>query len=97
MNLTIELSEKGVRNGVFLIGVYHFLLALVALLGIIAIFVFAILPSLYIPRSDNAHSLFLPITGILVGIVMTLAYTGVGIGLIKMRYSARMAASSSVM
>ncbi len=97
MNLTIELSEKGVRNGVFLIGAYHFLLALVALLGTIGIFIFAILPSLSIPRSDNAQSLFLPITGILVGIVMTLAYTGVGIGLIKMRNSARMAASSSVM
>lgn len=92
MNLTIELSERGVRDGVFLTGAYHFLLAMVALLGTLAVFVYAILPSLSNPSADNAQSLFLPITGTLVGVVLSLAYTGVGIGLIKMRNSARMTA-----
>lgn len=90
MNMTIELSERGVRDGVILIGAYHFLLAVAALLGTLAVFVYAILPGLSSNASGVAQSLFLPVLGVIIGFVLTVAYALTGIGLIQIRNSARM-------
>jgi len=92
MNMTIELSERGVRDGVTLIGAYHFLLSAAALLGTLAVFVYAILPGLSSGASGAAQSLFLPILGVIIGFVLTVAYALTGIGLIQIRNSARMTA-----
>jgi hypothetical protein len=92
MNMTIELSERGVRDGVTLIGAYHFLLAVASLLGTLAVFVYAILPGLSSGASGVAQSLFLPVLGVIIGFVLTVAYALTGIGLIQIRNSARMTA-----
>ena len=92
MNMTIELSERGVRDGVTLIGAYHFLLAVASLLGTLAVFVYAILPGLSSGASGVAQSLFLPVLGVIIGFVLTMAYALTGIGLIQIRNSARMTA-----
>ena len=92
MNMSIELSERSVRDGVVLIGTYHFLLAVTALLGTLAVFVYAILPGLSSGTPGMAQLLFLPVLGVIIGFVLSVAYAITGIGLIQIRNSARMTA-----
>jgi len=90
MNLTVELSERGVRDGVMLVAAYHFLLAIAGFLGAMAIFVYAILPIVGGNSNNAAQSLFLPFLGAVIGLILTIAYLFTGIGLIRFRNSARM-------
>lgn len=90
MNLTVELSERGVRDGVVLVAAYHFLLAIAAFLGTLAIFVYAILPGLGGDSANGVQGLFLPFLGVVVGLILTLAYLAVGLGLMRLKNSARM-------
>lgn len=91
MNLTIELSERGVRDGVVLIAAYHFLLAVVSFLSMTAIFVYAIFPVLSGNSNSGIQSLYLPVLGLLVTLFLTIAYFITGIGLIRIKNAARMA------
>jgi hypothetical protein len=91
MNLSIELSERGVRDGVVLVAAYHFLLAVAALLGTIAIFVYTILPDWFGTNSGGIQFLFLPFLGTVIGIILAVAYAITGIGLVRLKNSARMA------
>jgi hypothetical protein len=83
-------SDKTVRDGVMLVASYHFLLAILSLVGAIAIVIFAIIPSLSTTAATN--SIFLPIVGVIVGIFLAIFYGVTGSGLIALKNSARMGA-----
>lgn len=84
-------NDKTVWDGVILVASYHFLLALVSLLGAAAILVFAIIPNLS-STAANPQSVFLPIIGSLVGLILCIWYGLIGSGLIQLKNSARMGA-----
>ena len=91
MNLTIELSERGVRDGVVLIAAYHFLLSAASFLSMTAIFVYAILPAMSGASKGGVQSLYLPVLGAMVSLILTVAYLITGAGLIRVKNAARMA------
>lgn len=83
-------SDKTVRDGVILVASYHFLLAILSLVGALAIVIFAIVPSFTDPTTTT--SIFLPIVGVIVGIFLAIFYGVTGSGLISLKNSARMGA-----
>jgi hypothetical protein len=83
-------SDKTVRDGVMLVASYHFLLAILSLVGVIAILIFSIVPAFN--GTSASSSLFLPVVGVLVGIFLTIFYGVTASGLISLKNSARMGA-----
>jgi hypothetical protein len=83
-------SDKTVRDGVILVSSYHFLLAILSLVGSLAIVIFAVIPAVNTP--STANSIFLAIVGIVVGLFLAVFYAVTGSGLIKLKNSARMGA-----
>lgn len=83
-------SDKTVRDGVMLVASYHFLLAILSLVGALAIVIFAIIPSM--SSTVGTSSIFLPIVGVIVGIFLGIFYGVTGSGLIALKNSARMGA-----
>lgn len=83
-------SDKTVWDGVILVASYHFLLALISLLGAAAIVVFAIIPNL--TTTSDPKSIFFPIIGVVVGVILCGWYGIIGSGLISLKNSARMGA-----
>lgn len=84
-------NEKSVWDGVILVASYHFLMAVVCLLGAAATIVFAIIPNLT-AASSNPQSVFLPVIGAFFGLVLSIWYASIGSGLIRLKNSARMGA-----
>ncbi|MHB8087495.1 MAG: hypothetical protein ACYDH2_04530 [Anaerolineaceae bacterium] len=83
-------SDKTVRDGVMLVASYHFLLAILSLVGSLAIVIFAILPAVNTPAASN--SIFLAVVGIVVGLFLAIFYAVTGSGLIQLKNSSRMGA-----
>jgi len=83
-------SDKSVRDGVMLIASYHFLLAILSLVGSLAIVIFSIVPA--INGTITTDSIFLPVVGCIVGIFLAIFYGVTGSGLISLKNSARMGA-----
>ncbi len=83
-------SDKTVRDGVMLVASYHFLLAILSLVGSLAIVIFAVLPAVDTPSASN--SIFIAAVGIVVGLFLAVFYGVTGSGLIKLKNSARMGA-----
>jgi hypothetical protein len=83
-------SDKTVRDGVMLVASYHFLLAILSLVGALAIVIFAIMPGF--TSTTTSGSIFLPIVGVIVGIFLAIFYGITGSGLIALKNSARMGA-----
>jgi hypothetical protein len=84
-------NEKSVWDGVILVASYHFLMAVVCLLGAAATVVFAIIPNL-MTASSNPQSVFLPVIGAFFGLVLSIWYASIGSGLIRLKNSSRMGA-----
>jgi hypothetical protein len=83
-------SDKTVWDGVILVASYHFLMALISLLGAAAIVVFAILPNM--GANSDPSAIFLPIIGVVLGVILCCWYGIIGSGLISLKNSARMGA-----
>jgi hypothetical protein len=83
-------SDKTVRDGVMLVASYHFLLAILSLVGTLAIVIYAIIPSM--ANTTGTSSVFLPIVGVIVGVFLAIFYGVTGSGLISLKNSARMGA-----
>jgi len=83
-------SDKTVRDGVMLVASFHFLLAILSLVGSLAIVIFAVLPAVSAPATTN--SIFLAVVGIMLGVFLTVFYAVTGSGLIQLKNSARMGA-----
>lgn len=83
-------SDKTVWDGVILVASYHFLLALISLLGAAAIVVFAIIPNMQ--KTSEPSAIFLPIIGVVLGIILCGWYAVIASGLISLKNSARMGA-----
>jgi hypothetical protein len=84
-------NDKSVWDGVILVASYHFLMAVVCLLGSAATVVFAIIPNLT-TASPNPQSVFMPVIGAFFGLVLSIWYASIGSGLIRLKNSARMGA-----
>jgi len=84
-------NDKSVWDGVILVASYHFLLAMVSILGAAAILVFAIFPNVAASPA-NPQAVFLPIIGAVFGLILCIWYGMIGIGLIQLKNSARMGA-----
>ena len=95
--LRIRGGFKAIQDGLILVGAYHFLLGVIWLLATIAIVVYAIIPTVSAPDptygvAAPTNTLFLPVVGLIAGLIMAGLYSWVGSGLIKMANWARMAA-----
>ncbi len=84
-------NDKSVWDGVILVASYHFLMAVVCLLGAAATVVFAIIPNLTVTPS-NPQSIFLPVIGAFFGLILCIWYFSIGSGLIRLKNSSRMGA-----
>ncbi|GAP20312.1 hypothetical protein [Leptolinea tardivitalis] len=84
-------NDKSVWDGVILVASYHFLLAVVCLLGAAATVVFAIIPNLA-TASTNPQAVFMPVIGAIFGLVLCIWYASIGSGLIRLKNSSRMGA-----
>ncbi|MBA4383559.1 MAG: hypothetical protein C0410_02365 [Anaerolinea sp.] len=83
-------SDKTVRDGVMLVASYHFLMAILSLVGALAIVIFAILPAISTPETSN--TIFIAAVGVVVGLFLAIFYGVTGSGLIQLKNSARMGA-----
>jgi hypothetical protein len=84
-------NDKSVWDGVILVASYHFLMAVVCLLGSAATVVFAIIPNLS-TATGSPHSIFLPVIGGIFGLILSIWYASIGSGLIRLKNSSRMGA-----
>jgi hypothetical protein len=84
-------NDKSVWDGVILVASYHFLMAVVCLLGAAATVVFAIIPNLS-TASGSPQSIFLPMIGGIFGLILSIWYASIGSGLIRLKNSSRMGA-----
>ncbi len=84
-------NDKSVWDGVILVASYHFLMAVVCLLGSAATVVFAIIPNLA-TASANPQSIFMPVIGAIFGLILSIWYASIGSGLIRLQNSSRMGA-----
>lgn len=85
-------KERMVHDGIILAAAYHFLLALVFIIGAIAIIFYSFLPPILNPDAEIPHTLFFPIIGFVLSVTLAIGYGYVGTGLMKMKNTARMAA-----
>ena len=83
-------SDKTVRDGVMLVASYHFLLAILSLVGALAIVIFSILPAVNTPSTPN--SIFIAVVGVAIGLFLAVFCGVTGSGLIQLKNSARMGA-----
>jgi hypothetical protein len=86
------MSNRSVRDGVILVGGFHFFMAVLCLVAVSAIFVFSVLPPIESGGAVMTQDLFLPVLGIILGIIISSVYAFIGIGLIQLKNSARMTA-----
>jgi hypothetical protein len=86
------MTSRSVRDGVFLVGGFHYFMAAVLLLATAGIFVFGLLPPMQEGIVGSTQGLFLPFTGIILGIILCCMYAIVGAGLIRLKNSSRMSA-----
>ncbi len=86
------MSNQAMRDGITLAGGYHFFMTALCLLAAAAIFVFAVLPPMQSQSDQMAQQLFLPLTGVVFGVVLGGIYAIVGTGLLRLRNSSRLAA-----
>ncbi|HEX7557159.1 MAG TPA: hypothetical protein VF338_11080 [Leptolinea sp.] len=84
-------NDKSVWDGVILVASYHFLLAVLCLLGAAATVVFAIIPN-SLTIATNPQSVFLPVIGAFFGLILCIWYASIGSGLIRLQNSSRMGA-----
>ena len=84
------MTSRSVRDGVFLVGGFHYFMAVIFLLATAGIFVFGLMPSLQ--GTNASQGLFLPFTGLILGLVLCIMYAVVGAGLIRLKNSSRMSA-----
>lgn len=84
-------NDKSVWDGVILVASYHFLMAVVCLLGSAATVVFAIIPNLS-TATGSPQSIFLPVIGGIFGLILSIWYASIGSGLIRLKNSSRMGA-----
>jgi hypothetical protein len=87
-----KMSNRSVRDGVILVGGFHFFMAVLCLVAVSAIFVFSVLPPIETGTAAMTQDLFLPVLGIILGIIISAVYAFIGIGLIQLKNSARMTA-----
>jgi hypothetical protein len=84
-------NDKSVWDGVILVASYHFLMAIICILGAAATVVFAIIPNLT-TATGNPQSIFLPLIGAFFGLILCIWYASIGSGLIRLKNSSRMGA-----
>ena len=85
-----KLSDKLVRDGIYMISSYHFLLSVVAFIAAAGILVYAVIPGA--DQVGAPQGVFMPMVGVVIGVVLAVAYGIVGFGLISLKNSARMGA-----
>jgi hypothetical protein len=81
----MEMSNRTLRDGIVLVGAFHFLMAFLSLVGVVAVYIYGISAN-----SSQGDSLFLPIIGLMVCILLAVVYSVVGLGIIRHNNSARM-------
>jgi len=86
------MTSRSVRDGVFLVGGFHYFMAAIILLGTAGIFVYSLLPPIQGTANGSTQNLFLPFTGIILGLILCGMYAFVGAGLIRLKNSSRMTA-----
>lgn len=86
------MSNRTIKDGITMVSGFHFFMALLSLIGTAAILVYAVMPSLKTQTPEFAQQLFLPMTGVVFGIIIFGAYIYIGIGLIQLKDWSRMAA-----
>ena len=86
------MSNRTLRDGVILVGGFHFLMAIFSLVAVAAILVYSVLPLLETETASLAQDMFLPVVGMILGLIICGVYLIVGWGLVQLKNSARMIA-----
>ena len=86
------MSNRSVRDGVVLVGGFHFFMAVLCVVAVAAIFVYAVLPPIDENTAGITQALFLPVLGVVLGLIISGIYAAIGWGLMQLKNSARMAA-----
>lgn len=86
----MEMSDRSIRDGVLLISGYHYFLAVLALVGVVAVIVYGIVPQL--GGEEVVGAVFVPALLVLLGLVLAGFYVSVGLGLPRYRNSSRLVA-----
>jgi hypothetical protein len=81
----MEMSNRTLRDGVVLVGAFHFLMAFLSLVGVVAVYIYGISSG-----ASQSESLFMPIIGLMICILLAIVYFIVGLGIIRHNNSARM-------
>jgi hypothetical protein len=88
----MEMSARSVRDGVVLASAYHYFLSFMSLIGVMALIIYGILHVLGPGDGNVAGKLFLPIVGGLFGLILSVLYISIAIGLAQYRNSSRVLA-----
>jgi hypothetical protein len=81
----MEMSNRTLKDGIVLVGAFHYLMAFFSLVGVVAVYIYGI-----VPANSSGDSMFLPIVGLMICILLAIVYAIVGFGIIKHNNSARM-------
>ncbi|MCJ7622319.1 MAG: hypothetical protein MUO76_02360 [Anaerolineaceae bacterium] len=84
------MSNRSVRDGIILVGGFHFFMAILSLVAVAAIFVYTVLPPTESGTTRVAQDLFLPVLGMILGLIICGVYIIVGWGLIQLKNISRM-------
>ena len=84
------MSNRSVRDGIILVGGFHFFMAVLSLVAVAAIFVYTVLPPTSSETTSLAQDLFMPILGMILGLIICGIYVIVGWGLIRLKNIASM-------
>lgn len=86
------MSNRTIRDGVILVGGFHFFMAILSLIAVAAIFIYAVLPPVDSETTSLAQELFMPVLGMILGLIICGVYIMVGWGLVQLKNIARMIA-----
>ena len=88
----MEMSARSVRDGVVLVSAYHYFLSFTCLIGVIALVIFGVLPVFDAGNNNIAGKLFLPLVGVVLGLILFGLLIRVAIGIPQYRNSSRILA-----
>lgn len=78
------MSNRTLRDGIILVGAFHFLMAFLSLVGAVGIYFYGIATA-----TAQGGSLFMPVLGLMVSLLLFFIYLIIGIGVIRHNNAAR--------
>lgn len=88
----MDMKYRTIRDGIVLVAAFHYLMALLSLVGAAAIFFYLVVPPMNANAENLTQQIFFPAVGAVVGLLLTVVYIVVGTSLVRFSNPARMTA-----